>query len=103
MQLEDKDADCFASFDHYPIPRSKGGKLTRDNTKLAHKLCNIRRGDGSKEVAVVPVKLTVAKPPVLLPDKPMTAFLNKPNDKGFVRMVGTINGKQLEFWVNPLA
>jgi 5-methylcytosine-specific restriction endonuclease McrA len=54
MQLLRADPHCFycgrelteatATFDHYR-PRSKGGRATRDNGRLACATCNVEKGD----------------------------------------------------------
>lgn len=38
------DEDSYATFDHL-LPRSKGGTGAQENIKLAHKRCNVKRGN----------------------------------------------------------
>lgn len=36
--------DAFATFDHI-VPRSHGGTASQENLRLAHKRCNVKRGN----------------------------------------------------------
>lgn len=54
------DSPLFATFDHIKAI-SLGGKWEDSNLKLAHKLCNARRGNGTKR-PIRPVDRWVGNP-----------------------------------------
>jgi hypothetical protein len=43
----DANSPLTVSLDHYPVKRAHGGKLTSDNTRLAHRFCNSVREEWS--------------------------------------------------------